>query len=91
MYNDEPTPTPADTLARLTFGARVRWSEPSTARRGAYDTDPRSGEGVVVDIDRNPAGTVRGVTVAYHPELAPDFTAKAYYTTGFTCFEILAD
>lgn len=84
---DAPTPTPRETLARLTPGTRVRWDEPMYARRHAHDTDPHCGEGVI-EVGPDCYG---GVVVSYVPWWNKDSRARAYYTTGYTFFEILAD
>lgn len=74
----------------VAIGDRIRWSEPLTARRHSHDTDPREGEGVVIAVYHYADGRLQGVTVAYHPSHNPTFTAKAYYTAGWTRFEVIA-
>lgn len=84
---DAPTPTPRETIERLTPGTRVRWDEPMYARRGYHDYHPHSGEGVV-KVGPDCYG---GIVVTYVPWHNKDARVDAYYTTGYTFFEILAD
>jgi len=73
----------------INVGDRIKWEEPISTRRGAYDTDPRSGEGIVEAVYFYSDGRLKGLTVAYNPEHNPSFTARAYYTAGFTSFELI--
>lgn len=84
---DQRIPTPRETIARLTPGTRVRWSEPIYARRGADDYHPHVGEGV---IERGP-DAFGGVVVSYVPWHDKNRRVSALYFTGYTLFEIVAD
>lgn len=83
----------ANDLKGLKVGSKVRWDEPLRARSGFGDIHPFSGEGVVVKIHRHKTGEakglIEGLVVAYQNPLAPaGMKTKAYYTAGFTKWEL---
>jgi len=83
----ENTNSPA--APSIKVGDRIRWYEPISSSRYSFDTDPRNGEGIVEAVYFYNDGRLKGLTVAYNPKHNPSFTARAYYTAGFTSFEVI--